>query len=256
MNIREDAAQYYDLQTFPIDDVGFYLDRVPSPQSRILELGCGTGRVLIPLARKRGYIHGIDASAAMLEICREKLRAAGLPDSRVGLSQADVTDFQLDGLFDLIVAPFRVLQNLEADAQVAGLLASIRWHLLPGGYAILNAFLPNRSLEEMRATWCVPEEQLDAEIALPDGGRIVRTHRRPRLQADPLVVFPEIIYRRYSAVGALEHEAFLKIAMRCWYPDDLVKLVEDHEFSVTKRWGGYAGEKWGAGPELVIQFDK
>ena len=48
----------------------------------------------------------------------------------------------------------------------------------------------------------------------------------------------------------------MKIAMRCWYPDDLMKLIEDHGFRVAARWGGYAGEKWGEGQELVIQFER
>ena len=45
MDIRDDAAQYYDLQTFPIDDLAFYRERIPGRQARVLELGCGTGRV-------------------------------------------------------------------------------------------------------------------------------------------------------------------------------------------------------------------
>lgn len=255
MNFREDAAQYYDLQSFPIDDVAFYEARVPSPRARILELGCGTGRVLIPLAHRCALIHGVDASEGMLAICAEKVRRAGLDSERVQLTEADITDLRLEDTFDLITAPFRVMQNLETDVQVAGLLASIGRHLAPGGSAILNAFLPNRSPAEMRATWCLAEEQLDSELALPSGGRLVRTHRRPRLRAEPLVCYPEIIYRRYDATGALEHEAVLKIAMRCWYPDELEKMVTDAGFRVTDRWGGYAGEAWGAGPELVIQFE-
>ena len=135
-------------------------------------------------------------------------------------------------------------------------MASIGRCLAPGGSAILNAFLPNRGPEEMRATWCVAEEQLDSEVTLPNGGRLVRHHRRPRLQADPLVVYPEIVYRRYDAAGALEDESVLKIAMRCWYPDELEKLITDSGFRITDRWGGYAGEAWGEGPELVIQFAK
>jgi SAM-dependent methyltransferase len=254
VNIREEAAQYYDVQNIPIDDVPFYLDRIPSPDARILELGCGTGRVLVPLSGACGFIHGVDSSEAMLTRCREKLRLAGLPDGRARITVGDITEVRLGARFDLIIAPFRVMQNLETDAEIRGLMDVIRRHLAPGGTAILNAFHPNRPPEEMRKTWCVPGEQLDGESVLPDGGRLVRSHIRPRIQSDPLVCYPELIYRRYDAAGAMADEAILKIAMRCWYPAELEQLVAAHGFHAVGRWGGYKGEAWGEGPELVIQF--
>ena len=254
MNIREDAAQYYDIQNIPIDDVPFYRERVPGPDARILELGCGTGRVLLPLARECAFIHGVDASPAMLAYCRKKLDRAGIPPESALITEGDITTLDLNARFDLITAPFRVMQNLETDAEVSALMKVLRQHLAPRGTAILNAFRPFLSADEMRNSWCVPGEILDGETKLPNGGRLVRSHRRPRIQPEPIVCYPELIYRRYSASGALEDEAILKIAMRCWYPDELEKLVTDCGFQVINRWGGYQGEAWGDGPELVIQF--
>ena len=43
--------------------------------------------------------------------------------------------------------------------------------------------------------------------------------------------------------------------MGCWYPSELERLVVEHGFRVVERWGGYAGEAWGSGPELVVQFE-
>lgn len=253
MNIREEAAQYYDIQSFPIDDVPFYLSRIPAPDARILELGCGTGRVLVPLAKASGFTHGVDSSAAMLSRCRAKLEAEGLlRKSRITV--ANITDLDLGATFDLIVAPFRVMQNLETDEEIAGLMSVIRTHLAPGGTVILNAFRPSMSREEALRTWIRPKEQLDGETPMPGGGKLVRTHTRPRMRSEPLTGFPELIYRRYSATGDLVDEAVLKIAMRFWYPDDLEKLVTDYGFRITNRWGGYQGEAWGEGPELVIGF--
>jgi hypothetical protein len=153
-------------------------------------------------------------------------------------------------------APFRVLQNLETDTQVGGLMDVIRRHLAPSGRAILNTFCPNRSADELRRHWCVAGELADGETALPSGGRLVRSDRRPRIQSDPLVLYPELIYRRYSDTGALEDEAVLKISMRCWYPAELEALVAANGFRTTARWGGYCGEAWGEGSELVIEFER
>ena len=42
--------------------------------------------------------------------------------------------------------------------------------------------------------------------------------------------------------------------MRCYYPDEFEALIVDHGFEIVGRWGGYQGEPYGEGPELVLQF--
>lgn len=251
--IGEKAARYYDLQNNPVSDIPFYKKQIPHPKARVLELGCGTGRVLIPLAASCGLIHGIDASEAMLSICREKLAAWPAPE-KVRLTRAQVSDFDLAQTFDLIIAPFRVFQNLETQAEAHGFLQAIRRHLAPSGSAILTAFRPSRPPNEMRQSWRREEETIDGETMLEIGKRLVRSHRRPRLQSEPLVVYPELIYRLYGKTGELEDETILPIAMRCWYPEELEKLLINHGFRIIEKHGGYEGEAWGEGPELVITF--
>src|SRR5574341_663141 len=113
MDIRGSSARYYDAGPAPFDgkDIAFYESLIPSPEARILELGCGTGRVLIPLARRCAFIQGIDLSDAMLDVCRAALAKANLPPDRAAVAQGDITDLHLGQRFDLITAPFRVMQN-------------------------------------------------------------------------------------------------------------------------------------------------
>jgi hypothetical protein len=59
-------------------------------------------------------------------------------------------------------------------------------------------------------------------------------------------------YHRYDATGTQIGGATLKIAMRVWYPDELISMIESNGFSATARFGGYAGEQWKNGPELVV----
>ncbi len=80
---------------------------------------------------------------------------------------------------------------------------------------------------------------------------VVRERRWPT--TDRLVLYPELVYRRYRG-ATLVDEAILGIAMRCYYPDELEQLILRHGFEIIRRWGGYAGERYGAGPELVLQF--
>ncbi len=254
---RENAADYYDKFCGPPPgDVDFYRSRV-TPDTRVLELGCGTGRVLVPLAESAGYVHGLDHSTAMLEICRRKLAAAGLEANRVTAEVADISDFDFTRRmpkFDLIIAPFRVMQNLETDEQVAGLMRCIARHLAPGGEAILNTFCPRGGFEELKAFWDSRDGRKPT-WSQPDGNDTVEmTDICTRYSEDPLIVYPELNYRRYDASGAWIDEAVLKIAMRVWFPDELLALIESHGFEIIERLGGYEGEPWREGSELVVAF--
>jgi SAM-dependent methyltransferase len=247
---RSLAARFYDLDPDMPNDVPFYLSRLPVTNAQVLELGCGTGRVTIELAQHCAFIIGIDRSAAMLSICRDKLSAAGI--SNVELLQGDISDFSLERTFDFIVAPYRVLQNLETDFQLHGLFSNIRRHLSPGGRCILNTFNLQRSPEELHTRWSTPQESLDWEVPI-DGGRIVCIGRRSGIQMNPLVLHPELIYRVYRGDELLEESTY-RFVMRCYYPDELVARIRDEGFHVTAMSGGYAGEAYGDGTELVVEF--
>ena len=251
-DIRAAAARYYDLTPQFPNDVRYYRALIPSPEASVLELGCGTGRVLMQLAPRCAFIHGIDRSASMLAICRQKVRDAKLPPDKVGISTDDISHFELHRKFDLIMAPWRVFQNLETDAQVDGVFACIRRHLAPSGSCVLNVFKPKWPRDELLRRWLTDDETFAWEVPL-QGGRLTCHDRRQRLNRDPLVLYPELVLRRYEG-EALVDEATLQIPMRCYYPAEFASLVSSQGFRIVERCGGYAGEPYGEGPELVIQF--
>ena len=153
---RQNAVEYYDrFAGPPPGDITFYRSRVTG-NTRVLELGCGTGRVLVPLAESVIYMHGVDHSPAMLALCRRKLEAAKISTRRARVEVADIADFDLTPRmprFDLIIAPFRVMQHLETDKQVAALMRCIKRHLNPDGEAILNTFCPVGGPDEVKSFW-------------------------------------------------------------------------------------------------------
>jgi SAM-dependent methyltransferase len=250
-DIRADAAKFYDLNPQVPDDIPFYIERLPVADARVLELGCGTARVAIPLAAHCASIHGLDRSPAMVQIGKTKIAEAGLMD-RIHLEVADISSFELSGRFDYVIAPFRVLQNLESDAEVDGLLRCIREQLEPSGRCTLNVFLPNRDPDAMRTDWVCEDERFAWEVETADG--VVRCYeKRARVDAERLVLYPELIYRRFKREELIE-EAVLRFAMRCYYPDEFVSLIEARGFTVFDKWGGYHGEAYGEGGELVIEF--
>lgn len=252
VDVRSDAAKFYDINpNFP-RDVPFYQTLIPSPLVTVLELGCGTGRVTIPLAPNCRFIRGIDLSPAMIELCRSKLAKANISPNKAVVSEGDITNFDLGQRFDLIIAPFRVLQNLETDAEVRGLFGCIGKHLAPGGTCVLNVFRPFYAPDELRKRWLAPGERLNWELPI-EGGKVVCYDRRIQLDEQQLVLYPDLIYRRYEGT-TLTEEVVLHLVMRCYYPEAFEKLITDHGFRIANRWGGYKGEAYGEGPELVLQF--
>src|SRR5690348_13563254 len=119
MNANYDAhseiGELYDQVPLYRDrkDVAFYVNLCRAAQGEVLELGCGTGRILIPAAEAGCTITGLDGSGSMLAQCRSKLQQ--LPENvrkRITLVEADMTGFSLDSKFVLATVPFRPLQHL------------------------------------------------------------------------------------------------------------------------------------------------
>jgi SAM-dependent methyltransferase len=254
VDFRTEVAKYYDHSTKQPDDVGFYISRLPSRESTVLELGCGTGRVLVPLIDHCSYIHGIDFSEAMLALCRKKLHARSASKKRAIVQQGDITDVNLGRSFDLITAPFRVFQNLETDGEVNGFFQTIRTHLAPGGTCILNVFRPFLDKEQMATQWPTDKENFSWEAPI-EGGRVTCHDRRKRIDPEKQVAYGDLIYRRYRG-DKLQDQAVLNLLMRYYYPDEFAEMIENQGFKILDRWGGYDNEPYGDGPELVVQFCK
>ena len=143
---REHVAQFYDHVYGPKErkDVDFYVDLAKETTGSVLELGCGTGRVLLPTARAGFDVTGIDLSEDMLEVLQTKL--VDEPEDvqqRVRIVRADIRDFALGARFELVTVPFRPFQHLiSIDDQLACLSCAHR-HLEPGGRLALDVFDPN-----------------------------------------------------------------------------------------------------------------
>ena len=109
------VAQIYD-QVIPYrdrPDVDFFVNAAIESGGPVLEVGCGTGRILIPTARAGISITGLDLSDHMLDVCRADLKEEAREiQERVDLVQGDMRDFILDQKFALITTPFRPFQHM------------------------------------------------------------------------------------------------------------------------------------------------
>jgi len=112
--------------------------------ARILELGAGTGRITVPLARDGRYVVALDQSAAMLARLGE--RVARLPPAvaaRITPVSGDLRSFAVGGRFPLVIAAFNVLEHLYTRGEVAACLERVAAHLAPGGAFVFDVQLPD-----------------------------------------------------------------------------------------------------------------
>lgn len=111
------TAKYYDAAYSAkqdLVDLPFYLELAEQSPGPVLEIACGTGRVLLPIARKGIEVHGVDNSLPMLTILQANL--ADEPHDvrqRVTLHEGDMRDFRLAARYPLVMIPFRPMQHMH-----------------------------------------------------------------------------------------------------------------------------------------------
>jgi SAM-dependent methyltransferase len=146
------AVDFYDVREAiapgnPCEgDVAFYVRQARRTGSPILELGCGTGRVCLPLARAGFDVVGLDASPYMLRVAREKAKASARPATFV---RGNMARFRLRRRFRLALIPYRAFQHLLTPRDQRSCLRCVHRHLVRGGRLVVHLFDP-------RLEFCFP----------------------------------------------------------------------------------------------------
>jgi len=218
-------------------DVQFYVDEARDAGGSILEVGCGTGRILIPIARDGHTVIGLDASPGMLERCRAKLQ--GEPETvrrRVTLHQGDASGFDLGRPFDLVIAPFRVVQHLTTIDDQLRFLDSVARHLAPGGRLAFDVFNPDlAALVSADGT----EREDTPDTPLPDGRSFRRAGRVSRVRWIDQVSEIELIYYIAGEPGGGTQRRVQSFEMRWFLNAELVHLLARGGFRVRSIYGDF-----------------
>ncbi len=130
-------ADFYDwenAQTLDRRDVRFWQRMAVRTGGPVLELGCGTGRVTIPVARAGARVFGVDRSAEMLSHARRRMRRARVEGS-VAWLRGDIRflPFRNAARFGLVMAPYGILQSLVRESDLKATLTSVNRVLATGG---------------------------------------------------------------------------------------------------------------------------
>ena len=201
----EVLAKYYD-QAYAVKkdlvDLPFYLELAQSCGGPVLEIACGTGRVLLPIARAHIPIDGVDNSLAMLAILKEHIKNE-LPEvrERIRLHKGDMREFRLSRKYPLVIIPFRPMQHMRTVEDQVNALRAAAFHLGTDGILAFDVFYPKFSIMESG----IGEEVMEMEWPDPINGK--RTVRR---------------YFRKDAVDKVQQIFFFTFFLRTYEGDNMV----------------------------------
>ncbi len=233
------VADYYDYLP-PVagrKDIDFYLAFARKQGDPILELGCGTGRVLLRLAEAGFRVVGLDLSKPMLARCRAKLRDER-PEvrKRVQLVPGDMTRFDLRKRFRLVTIPFRPFQHLlELSQQVACLRCAHR-HLAPRGKLIVDFF--QTDARRMHDPVFQRESAPHPEVTLPDGRKIKLTERFAAFHRGEQRNDVEMFYHVTHPDGRTERLVFA-FTLRYFFRYEVEHLLARCGFRVVELFGNF-----------------
>jgi SAM-dependent methyltransferase len=225
----------------PSGDRTFYLELARRTGGPVMEVGCGTGRVLIPIAKEGFECVGLDASESMLEVARSKDLPANLR-----LLHGDARSFDLaPQRFALILSAFRAFQHLYTVDDQLAFLARARDHLAPGGLLAFDVFDPNLEYiakgglaEELDIEWT------ERDLSMKRYTKVTYNHRTQVLHS----VFRVEAWRESKKVSEETND----IHLRWFYRYELEHLLARAGYDVVERYGDFEGTPIGEGNELVF----
>lgn len=229
-------ADYYDEIFGALSaDLDFYRREARAAGGPVLEIGCGTGRLLLPLLAEGIDAEGLDRSPPMLDRLRAKAAAAGLAPR---LHCVDMRSFSLPRRYALIVVPFRTFLHLDTQDEQLTFLRTCRAHLWPGGRLILNFFHPSlRRLAEQDG-----RRRLDASYVDPATGDTV--HLWVSVRNDPVHQRLEVLFvrDRVDGAGRVRATQYLPLRLRWVYRFEFELLLRLAGFARYEVFGGFERE--------------
>ena len=235
----DEYAPFYDWEnarTLGRRDVPFWRRLALDTPGPVLELGCGTGRIAIPLGKAGAHIVGIDRSEGMLARARRRVSRNRL-GRRVHLIRGDIRYLPFPAkTFYAVVAPYGVLQSLVRERDLAATLASVRTTLRPGGTLGLELVADLPAWEEYRKRISLrgwKRRRGGAHVTLVETVRQDRTRR--------LTIFDQEFTERR---GGQRRTCRFALTFRTLTVRQMVRRLQKAGFEVTALLGDYQGGPW------------
>lgn len=231
--LYETPDLYDTLLPVSAQQLTFYKTLAERQRGAVLELACGSGQLIVPIASPGRPAAGLDRSPTMLTAARRRAVAAGA--APVELVEADMRDFDLGRRFSLIFLARNSLLHLSEPDDFMALFAAVRRHLAPGGIFAFDIFNPNLRLlarpADQRYQVMRVESDSYGELVVEATADYDR-----RSQVDRATWFVSTPTHRDRWVAPLH--------LRSIFPQELLVLLEHNDFRLLSREGDYAGGRF------------
>jgi SAM-dependent methyltransferase len=224
------------------DDVNYYAACASgelAPESSILELCCGSGRVTRKLLRSGFHVTGIDMSEEMLE--RARGGVSRLPKrfrDNAEFHRGDMKDFDLGRRFPMIVMAFNSFEHLYTRQEVESCLRCIRAHLEPDGLFVFDVQLPHLAwlIKDPKKRW--------ARTKFRHPVTRQRLAYSTNHVYDPVTQIAVIrLYYQPIGDGPIKNTLVTHLSQRKFFPAELMALLHYNGFEVIRQYGDFAGDK-------------
>lgn len=239
-------------------DVNYYRALAAAHGRDVLELGCGSGRLLVPLVRDGARVVGLDYSQPMLRRCGERIsRLRPAARERAQLVRGDFRRFHLGRRFPLIACPFNAMMHLYTHEEMAAFLGCVRAHLLPAGlfaFDVLNPDLRWLSRDPDRR-WA------RTRFKDPKTGRAYYYSTNQTYDAATQIAWIRIFYdpadppqspRATESPHGVTRSRIVHIAHRQLFPEELRALLSYNGFTIEAREGDVDGSPFESESDLQV----
>lgn len=248
-NTIYDWPDYYDWTSTGLDDdVLYYKNLVLENKGPVLELGCGTGRCAVQIAKEKLSVVGVDKSPHMLEVAKKKAKQMGLAGYMEWV-ESDMTTFHVPKrTFPIIISPYRSFQHLLTVADQLRTLRQVRNHLRDGGVFAFNIVSPN--IEQLVSLH--GQYQHRGTFPIPGTHDTVDVYDYTELNSFSQLVHVQRYYERFDQHGKMLERIKTVFTIRYTFPAELQHLLAVYGFRIRSIYGGFDQSPYDANSEEMI----
>lgn len=216
-----------------LDEIGFYVGMVQQIGGKCLDIGCGTGRVLIPIAHKGLDITGLDSSDFMVDACLKKIKEE---DLKVNITEGDMVNFDLGKKFNSLILPGGSFQLIDDRSKAESALSNFRNHLNEDGVLIISLFNPfyEISHENLDGVW-----RLEKDKIIDEKGTRALCHTCMELDRCEQIMEVTHRFEILNDNGIVEKSEIKNSVIRWYGKYEIELLLQKAGFSDVKIYGDF-----------------